>query len=82
MGAVVAFEVDEVDPVQRTGWSVMVVGRASIVEHPDDLELARALPLDPWALEGGDHFVRIRTHRITGREVVPIPADDVLSAIL
>lgn len=68
--AVVAFEVDHYDPVYHTGWSVLVTGVAEEVTDPLVLAAARALPLEPWALDGlADHVVRIRTGMISGRRI-------------
>ncbi len=39
--AVVAFEVDSIDPAAETGWSVVVTGMAEEVVDPDDLAEAR-----------------------------------------
>ena len=68
---VVAFEIDEFDPVRRTGWSVNVIG--PVEEIVDSRELARAeeLGLDPWAGELRNRFVRIRATDITGRAIDP-----------
>lgn len=66
-GAVVAFEVDELDRVARSGWSVVVVGTAQLVT--DEVELARAR-LDgpsPWAPGVKDHLIRIPLTMVTGR---------------
>lgn len=72
--AVVAFEVDEVDPVYHEGWSVMVVGRTEEITEPADLVRAERLPLARWARTGGpESFVRIRSELITGRELVQVP---------
>lgn len=68
-GAVVAFEIDAVDPIYHEGWSVMVQGRAHEVVDPDELMRARALPLTPWAAGARDRFVRIASERITGRKI-------------
>src|SRR5215213_11640787 len=35
--AVVGFQVDEIDPRTRTGWSVLGVGEANEIVHPDRL---------------------------------------------
>src|SRR5689334_4447739 len=51
--AVVAFEVDEVDPAARSGWSVVVTGVARELTEPDELAAARRLALDRW-IEGTD----------------------------
>src|SRR3954467_1743269 len=37
---VVAFQVDDIDPVQHTGWSVLVTGRARRLTHADVQALA------------------------------------------
>jgi uncharacterized protein len=69
-GAVVAFEVDQTDASTRTGWSVMVVGRARPIT--DALERSRAanLPLMPWAPGDRDRFIRLETRLLTGRQLV------------
>jgi len=69
--AVVAFEVDEVDPEYREGWSVLVVGMAS--EITDDARRARAdaLPLRPWAPDSPEHVMAIRPELVSGRRIVP-----------
>src|SRR4051794_2497306 len=43
---VVAFQVDDIDPVQHTGWSVLVTGRARRLTHADVQALAD-IP-QPW----------------------------------
>ena len=68
----VALEIDELDPATRTGWSVLVQGRAEEISEYDDRttrELS-ALPVEPWA--GGEkaHWVRIVASSITGRRLV------------
>lgn len=70
---VVAFEVDEVDPGTRTGWSVVVTGVArELVDH-DELADVRRMPLDRWA-SGPDHrVVAISIDMVSGRRIVPTP---------
>ena len=68
----VAFEVDWTDPATRTGWSVVVHGRAQEItefDSPDVVRRIRQLPVHPWA--GGDrpHLVRITAGTITGRRI-------------
>lgn len=66
-GHVVCLEVDDVDPEFHAGWSVMVIGRAQVID--DEAELAAAaLPLRPW-VGSGDAFVRIRAGIVSGRRV-------------
>lgn len=55
--AVVAFEVDDIDPVSRTGWSVLIVGRAE------------ELTSEPWALGRRGRYVRIRSELVSGRRL-------------
>ena len=68
-GAVVAFEVDDFDTMEHTGWSVMVTGVARDVT--DELErtalLRRQLPR--WAPEGGGRIIAISTELTTGRRL-------------
>ena len=47
--AVVAFEVDAIDPVYHTGWSVLVTGVASEVTDPLTLARIEHVALAPWA---------------------------------
>jgi len=65
----VAFEIDEISPATREGWSILVQGSA----HPVDSQAERASVLksgvEAWA--GGDKelFVRVIPTRITGRRI-------------
>jgi uncharacterized protein len=69
--AVVAFEVDEIDPAAHTGWSVVVTGVARELTDPDDLAAAQRLPLARWA-PGEDHrVVAVSTEVVSGRRIVP-----------
>jgi nitroimidazol reductase NimA-like FMN-containing flavoprotein (pyridoxamine 5'-phosphate oxidase superfamily) len=72
---VVAFEADAYDERTRTGWSVLVNGRAyAIYEDPDIRRLSR-LGLQPWAASAKHAFwIRIRPASITGRRT-PEPDD-------
>lgn len=64
---VVAFQADELDADLRTGWSVTVVGHAEPITDVDELlELAGTF-IQPWVDGRRDHFVRIRTEKMTGR---------------
>jgi nucleotide-binding universal stress UspA family protein/nitroimidazol reductase NimA-like FMN-containing flavoprotein (pyridoxamine 5'-phosphate oxidase superfamily) len=72
LGANVSFEVDEIDRRTRSGWSVLVRGRAQVVSDEERDELVtRANALMPWA--PGEHgtWVRIVVEHITGRRIVP-----------
>lgn len=68
--ATVAIEVDEIEPADRRGWSVLVVGRAEMVVDPGELTMLwHDDPPEPWADGVRSLFVRVRPARITGRQV-------------
>jgi nitroimidazol reductase NimA-like FMN-containing flavoprotein (pyridoxamine 5'-phosphate oxidase superfamily) len=62
--AVVAFEIDHVEPGSPDGWSVVVVGHSARETDDRTLRRLRALPLTG---HGADHYVRISCQRVTGR---------------
>lgn len=64
----VAFEIDGAD---GDGWSVLVVGRAELVDAADEIRRFRTLALGPWSPGSTEHWVRIRGGAITGRRVAP-----------
>jgi hypothetical protein len=64
----VAFEADNYDDIAQSGWSVLVSGRAEVVE--DDAEIGRLsqLGLHSWASALDRPFwIRIRPTSVTGR---------------
>ena len=65
---VVAFEADEYDERTRSGWSVLVNGRAhAIYEEPEIQRLSR-LGLHPWVSAADRPFwIRIHPTSISGR---------------
>jgi nitroimidazol reductase NimA-like FMN-containing flavoprotein (pyridoxamine 5'-phosphate oxidase superfamily) len=67
----VAFEVDELDPAVREGWSVLVrgVGREITSALDERSERQRALPLRTWVTGERGHWVRIVASEITGRRL-------------
>jgi nitroimidazol reductase NimA-like FMN-containing flavoprotein (pyridoxamine 5'-phosphate oxidase superfamily) len=68
-GVVVAFEADEFDPAARSGWSVVVTGRATVVTDPAEHErLSQAGPTS-WMPLRDAVFVRIESEMVTGREL-------------
>ncbi|WP_308284535.1 pyridoxamine 5'-phosphate oxidase family protein, partial [Pseudonocardia oceani] len=73
-GAVVAFQVDDIDPVARTGWSVLGVGEAYEVVDPQRLAELSGLGLDTWVPLASDHVVCIPLQVLTGRELLRVPA--------
>jgi CheY-like chemotaxis protein len=69
--AVVASEVDAFDTFSHSGWSVLVLGTASLVTDPAAEAALARVPLRPWA--GGRRwaYVRIPIAFISGRPIVP-----------
>ncbi|WP_298461876.1 pyridoxamine 5'-phosphate oxidase family protein [uncultured Cellulomonas sp.] len=72
-----AFEVDGIDEPSRTGWSVLVQGRARYVTGAAELSRVDRLGLVPWAPGDRPRFVRIAADRTTGRRigVPPLPSN-------
>jgi len=70
-GAVVAFQVDELDRTTRSGWSVTVTGTATLVTDEVELARARADGPVPWAPGVKDHLIRIPLTMVTGRWLGP-----------
>lgn len=68
-GAVVAFEVDAVDPVRRTGWNVTVVGPSRVITDPAEVATLDALGLSPWAPVRSRCYVAVRIRIIRGRRI-------------
>ena len=73
-GSPVSFEVDQIDFLRRTGWSVLVQGVA-YEATPTEIE---HLMLETWAPGEKAHWVRIVPAIITGRRIqLPqLPTDD------
>lgn len=67
--AIVAFEADDFDVVDRSGWSVLAVGPATEVVDHDLNERARRAMVDAWAEGDRSHLVQIDAEVITGRLV-------------
>lgn len=75
--ATAAFEIDGIDERERTGWSVVVSGRAEEVLDPGELDELRQTPLLPWAPGDRSQYVRMRTEFVTGRciSVADLPSN-------
>lgn len=69
-GAVVAFEVDDFDPMYHSGWSVVITGTAQEVTDPDQLAQAGTTNLPHWAPSDG-HVIAIDPAIVSGRRIIP-----------
>ena len=68
-GADVAFEVDQTDDSERTGWSVLVRGTAEELVDSDELAELKERHLQPWAPGAKRHYVRINSNLVSGRRI-------------
>lgn len=65
-----SFEADHLDEAGRTGWSVLVQGRAHKVTAERDVRaLEHGTRLEPWAAGARDVWVRITPARVSGRRI-------------
>jgi nitroimidazol reductase NimA-like FMN-containing flavoprotein (pyridoxamine 5'-phosphate oxidase superfamily) len=71
--AIVAFEVDDIEPASHSGWSVVVVGTAREVTDPDDVEELALANIPRWAPATSERIVEVSTELVTGRRIGPTP---------
>ena len=67
-----AFEIDGTDPVERAGWSVIIVGETEEVTDPAEADWLEGFELEPWAPGVKTHWVRIRATSASGRRIVRV----------
>jgi nitroimidazol reductase NimA-like FMN-containing flavoprotein (pyridoxamine 5'-phosphate oxidase superfamily) len=70
----VGFQVDHVDEVTRSGWSVLIQGMAEdVTDRRNDpiTERGRALDVDSWAPGDQSRIVRIIPAHMSGRQITP-----------
>ena len=70
----VTFEVDEIDRTSRSGWSVLIRAQAEEVGEEHRAELiasTHATGVEPWAPGEKGSWIRLITHEISGRRIVP-----------
>ena len=65
----VAFEIDEISPATREGWSILVQGRAHPVDSDTEHASVMQSGVEPWAGGEKELFVRVIPTRITGRRI-------------
>lgn len=69
----VAFQVDEVDVVNRVGWSVLITGLAYEAVHWE----FEHLKIETWVPGERQHWVRVIPRRVSGRNLrLPEPVFD------
>lgn len=66
----VAFEVDHIDYERHQGWSVVVLGRAELVEDPRELrEIKQRWDPRPWAGGQRNLYLKLIWRDVTGRRL-------------
>jgi nitroimidazol reductase NimA-like FMN-containing flavoprotein (pyridoxamine 5'-phosphate oxidase superfamily) len=73
----VCFEADDLDHERRSGWSVLVKGRARQVREladADERDRVEHLPVGTWDPGPKRHWIRIEPTEVTGRRIGPAPA--------
>ncbi len=65
-----AFEVDHIDYDKHQGWSVIVLGRAELIEDPDELRRIKdSWDPRPWAGGQRNLYVKLTWRDVTGRRI-------------
>jgi nitroimidazol reductase NimA-like FMN-containing flavoprotein (pyridoxamine 5'-phosphate oxidase superfamily) len=67
--AVVAFEIDDFDPIGHAGWSVVVTGATREVDSESERERLAGAPLTRWAHGPDGHIVAISLELVSGRRL-------------
>jgi nitroimidazol reductase NimA-like FMN-containing flavoprotein (pyridoxamine 5'-phosphate oxidase superfamily) len=68
-GAIVAFEVDNVDTRHHAGWSVLVTGLARVLKSESEILRADQLGVESWADPADSRYVRIAAGLVSGRRM-------------
>ena len=68
-GAVLAFEVDDYDLTERTGWNVTVVGPSRLISDPSDVTALNALGVLPWAPAATHCYIALHMAVVRGRRI-------------
>lgn len=64
----VTFEADDYDQQTRSGWSVVVTGRAEVIYEDAEIQRLSRLGLQPWVTAVERPFwIRIRANAVSGR---------------
>lgn len=66
----VAFEIDGYVPEDNHAWSVVVHGRAELVDNHDLEDYVESLPLFPWNTAPKNRFIKIDVSELSGRSFI------------
>jgi nitroimidazol reductase NimA-like FMN-containing flavoprotein (pyridoxamine 5'-phosphate oxidase superfamily) len=73
-GTVVAFEVDDFEPVSHAGWSVIVTGRARRLSEDEAREKEARAPVARWAPGPDGNTVAVSIDMVSGRRLPSLGA--------
>jgi uncharacterized protein len=73
--AVVAFEVDDYNVADRSGWSVLVIGPSEVVHDLDVTFKALEAGPEPYVDGPRGAIIRIEPTFVSGRRIVHLPTD-------
>ena len=68
-GAVLAFEVDDYDLTERTGWNVTVVGPSRLISDPSHVTALNGLGVLPWAPATTHCYIALHIAVVRGRRI-------------
>jgi uncharacterized protein len=68
-GAVLAFEVDDYDLTERTGWNVTVIGPSRLISDPSQVTALNALGVLPWAPATTHCYIALHMAVVRGRRI-------------
>ncbi|MFT7598026.1 MAG: nitroimidazol reductase NimA-like FMN-containing flavoprotein [Acidimicrobiales bacterium] len=71
LGPAVAFEVDDLEEMRHSGWSVVVRGPAEEIVLSDEVLAAERLLVEPWADGERNRLFRISPLHVSGRRIRP-----------
>jgi hypothetical protein len=71
-GARVSFEVDDAEPYERKGWSVLVDGNATLLTCEEVARLGRNIP-HPVVMSPGVRVFSLRPESVSGRSICHDP---------
>ena len=66
----VAFEIDQINPETRDGWSVLIHGPAHHMLSDDERAAVAASGVAPWPRGVHEHAIRITPTSVTGRRLI------------
>jgi uncharacterized protein len=71
-GAVLAFEVDDYDLAERTGWNVTVIGPSRLISDPGSVTALDGLGISPWAPATTHCYIALHMAVVRGRRISPL----------